>query len=79
MSALPGEILKNCDDDSIGSLLGDGGVVCRDTISLVEQNGCLRMTVPADAWAGCQSLADPGSVDAYYFPERDVMVVDLDG
>lgn len=59
--------------------LGDGGPR-RSTRSLVPQgSGSLWVSIMKEAWeeAG-HSHNDPGDVAQWYYPEKDMIVIDLD-
>lgn len=46
--------------------------------SLVRQRRSLTMTVPKRAWEDAnRSLDDPGTVDAYWFEDSEMLLVDL--
>lgn len=63
--------------DVVDSLELDGAPI-KERFSLIEQNGSLTMSIMSDAWRDCErSLDDPGRADQYYFPEKGVVLIDL--
>lgn len=58
--------------------LRDGGPY-RSRRSLNNVNGTITVSIMKDAWEDSQhSLDDPGEVDTWYYPDRGILLVDLE-
>lgn len=83
MQAVQRRLLNELENMETEGLFDDVSFGClpqQDRLSLTEQNGCLRVTVPSDCWHGTDHTADdPGEVDVVYWRDWGIMLVDVGG
>jgi hypothetical protein len=60
------------------SRLRDGGAQ-RSRRSLVNLGGVLTVSLMREAWEGRYDLDNPGEVDQWYYPDKGIVVIDLEG
>jgi hypothetical protein len=73
--------LETDDDMSVSDVINQldlHGIPVKDEFGLHRNRNSLRVTLMKDAWqAAGRSLESPGSVQQYWFENRDMLLIDF--